>query len=271
MKNPRASRGPSHKEYLEKKLIGQTALLLFFIFMALVSGGLRIAFRETQEGSFSTLFNFGIAIFGVLTVVQWGVSQRTWRRIRELAIATGSSAGAPGDQADEVDAIEKMNAWLSHPTEYGERSVGCTVKKVFHFQGNKIHLLRYDMKSGKSARGFVGLRTWSFIGDQGISDDDLYQAYIGWAHLFGARTGDGSADEKQAVLKRLAGFGVESVEVRDAYKLGDSLILSVTGIHDGKKAKLAISDDGTRIFFYEGMPQYQLPPEFFLIGGLLVS
>lgn len=189
----------------------------------------------------------------------------------------------PVNGAGNDKVLAEFRNWLAHPNELGHEPKDVKVLKKYlkvvpgfnEFKPVPIHLCQWTDHDGSIGRGFVGPITWAFMGDNlaGISNDDLVTAYCGWAMVFGLMHAEGYEPVEKCqcedeVLEFLRGTGVSDMRIDERIVIGDSEILSISGVHDGKKIRLAISDDHGRLFFTEDMPQYHLPPSYFYLGGV---
>jgi hypothetical protein len=187
----------------------------------------------------------------------------------------------PIDKSPEV--IAEFTDWLSHPLELGHAPKEVKIIKRYikvvppynEFKPVPIYLCGWTDVDGSIGRGFVGPATWAFMGNvNDISNDDLVTCYCGWSTIFTLINSDGyqnitKCDCENKILSFLQTAMVSDIEIDERYRIGDSEMLSIKGRHDNEEVRIAITDDMTRVFFKEGMPLYNLPPLYYLVGNLV--
>ena len=182
-------------------------------------------------------------------------------------------------------AIEKhMAEWLEHPNEFGVKPKSVKFKKTYKGRllglgDTEIHLVDYTMPDGRTGRGFVnGSLTWSFLGDEvnSIDDNNLIKAYCGWAWLFPslqqgnvATRFDGEAEQARLAAS-LESQGVQELQFRDKYKIGDSELFEFFGTLNGEKIRGA-GDSGHQTMFRQSQTQFALPTIYFHLGDEVIQ
>jgi hypothetical protein len=185
--------------------------------------------------------------------------------------------------APEKAAEQHMAKWLAHPQEFGEPPVSVRHRRTYrgtllNLGDVEIHLVEYVMPDGTTGRGFVnGSLTWSFIGSEvnAIDDDDLLQAYCGWAWLFPAvhagsvETEFKSMTEAQFILEKQE-QGFSNLVITSRYRIGTSELFEFTAEYDGTRVKGA-GDTADDVVYEEGDPQFCLPAIYFLLAGYTIK
>ncbi|WP_150047759.1 hypothetical protein [Methylomonas rhizoryzae] len=179
---------------------------------------------------------------------------------------------------------EKMAEWLSHPAEFGVAPKSVSFIKTYNAKlisyGNvQIHLVSYTMPDGTVGRGFVnGGLTWSFLGSDlnAISDDDLFQAYCGWAWLFPALQ-DGSVQnkfessgEEERFFDKLKKEGYSDIHPGGRYKIGTSELTEFRTKRNGTDFR-GVGDTNSDLVFPASDPRFNLPSIYFFLGQQIVQ